>query len=46
MSATIFVETIEKYPCLYNNTLSEYARKDITDKAWSEVAVKMKWPGK
>ncbi|XP_031836169.1 uncharacterized protein LOC116428548 [Nomia melanderi] len=40
---TTFVRTIEKYPCLYDNTSSEYARKDITENAWSDVANKMNW---
>jgi hypothetical protein len=32
------VKAVEKYPCLYNYKLSEYARKDLTEKAWSKVA--------
>lgn len=31
------VEAVEQYPCLYNFKLPEYARKDITEKAWSKV---------
>lgn len=44
MAATFakFVELVEKYPCLYNNHFSDYARKDITEKTWSEVANEMK----
>ncbi|KAG6441624.1 hypothetical protein O3G_MSEX001887 [Manduca sexta] len=34
----LLVKTIEKFPCLYNSSLHEYLKKDITDKAWSEVA--------
>ncbi|XP_050498417.1 uncharacterized protein LOC126879445 [Diabrotica virgifera virgifera] len=33
-----FVREIEKYEALYNNTLSDYSRKDVTDKAWQNVA--------
>ncbi|CAG4959019.1 unnamed protein product [Colias eurytheme] len=39
-SAVNFVHIIEQYPCLYNNKLPEYSRKDITDRAWSEIAQK------
>ncbi|XP_045763031.1 uncharacterized protein LOC123865875 [Maniola jurtina] len=38
-----FVQIIEQYPCLYNNTLPDYSRKDIVDKAWNEVAEAMQW---
>jgi hypothetical protein len=31
------VEEVEKYPVLYNFTLSGYSRKDETEEAWSEV---------
>lgn len=37
---------IEKHQCLYNNKLAEYTRKDITEKAWGEVAAKTKLSGK
>ncbi|XP_035432178.1 uncharacterized protein LOC118263989 [Spodoptera frugiperda] len=37
-AAVNFVKVIEEYPCLYNNKLPEYSRKDVTDKAWLEVA--------
>ncbi|XP_022117734.2 uncharacterized protein LOC110995070 [Pieris rapae] len=36
--AVDFVRIIEQYPCLYNYTLAEYSRKDVTDQAWSEVS--------
>ncbi|XP_047038056.1 uncharacterized protein LOC124643223 [Helicoverpa zea] len=39
-SASNFVHVVQQYPCLYNNKLPEYLRKDVTDKAWSEVAQK------
>lgn len=44
-AAAKFVQIVEKYPCLYNNNLAEYARKDLTAKAWSEVANEMQWTG-
>ncbi|KAI5645615.1 alcohol dehydrogenase transcription factor myb/SANT-like domain-containing protein [Phthorimaea operculella] len=33
-----FVLEVEKYPCLYNNTLPSYSRRTETDKAWAEIA--------
>lgn len=44
-SAANFVRIIEEYPCLYNNKLAEYSRKDVTEKAWSEVAQKTNMSG-
>ena len=41
-----FVGEVEKYQELYNYRLSEYARKDVTEKAWKEVATKINLPGK
>ena len=41
-----FVGIVEKYPVLYNFTLSEYSRKDLTDKAWHLVAAEVNLPGK
>ncbi|XP_068618619.1 uncharacterized protein [Battus philenor] len=39
MSAEItLVQEIQKFPCLYNNNLPEYNRKDLTEEAWAEVA--------
>ncbi|KPJ06287.1 hypothetical protein RR48_14026 [Papilio machaon] len=32
-----FVSEVQKYPCLYNYTLKEYSKKDITEKAWEAV---------
>lgn len=32
-----FVQEVEKYPCLYNYKLSDYSKKDVTDRAWSDV---------
>ena len=31
------VQTVEKYPILYNYTLSNYSNKLETEKAWKEV---------
>ncbi|KAL3273910.1 hypothetical protein HHI36_015337 [Cryptolaemus montrouzieri] len=36
-----FVSEVEKYPCLYNYTMKEYSKKNITEKAWSEVGKAM-----
>ncbi|CAG4939170.1 unnamed protein product [Colias eurytheme] len=44
-TAAKFVRIIEKYPCLYNNNLAEYARKYLPEKAWSEVAKEIQWTG-
>lgn len=45
-AAVNFVKVIEEYPCLYNNKLPEYSRKDVTDKAWLEVAQRTNTSGK
>ncbi|KAI5646816.1 FLYWCH zinc finger domain-containing protein [Phthorimaea operculella] len=37
-----FVLEVEKYPCLYNNTLPSYSRRTETDKAWAEIGKTMK----
>ncbi|KAK9692886.1 Alcohol dehydrogenase transcription factor Myb/SANT-like [Popillia japonica] len=37
-----FVGEIEKHPELYDYTLREYSRKDCTEKAWNQVAKKVK----
>jgi len=39
------VEAVEQYPCLYNYKIPEYARRDITEKAWSKVAEEVKETG-
>jgi len=41
-----FVQQIEKYPELYNYTLKSYSKRNITEKAWSEVATEVKLTGK
>ncbi|XP_067002291.2 transcription factor Adf-1-like [Anabrus simplex] len=40
-----FVKEVEKHPELYNFHLPEYTRKDLVEKAWSEVGKKMNMPG-
>jgi len=40
------VEEVEKHPVLYNFTLSGYSRKDVTEKAWSEVGRSVNISGK
>ncbi|KAM3961446.1 uncharacterized protein ACR2FA_004561 [Aphomia sociella] len=32
-----FVREVEKRPCLYNYTMGEYSRRDLTENAWAEV---------
>ena len=39
------VQKVEKYPWLHNYKLPQYSRKDHTEKAWNEVAVKMEMTG-
>ncbi|KAJ0175126.1 hypothetical protein K1T71_009267 [Dendrolimus kikuchii] len=34
----LLVNTIEKFPCLYNTNFNDYSKKDITDKAWNEIS--------
>lgn len=36
-----FVKEIEKYPCLYDKTLPEYANKVYNRRAWSTIAKKI-----
>ncbi|CAH1983597.1 unnamed protein product [Acanthoscelides obtectus] len=38
-----FVKLVEAFPCLYNHSLSDYSRKDVTDKGWADIASKMNW---
>lgn len=40
-----FVGEVEKHEVLYNYKLPGYSRKDLTDKAWHEVAVEMNMTG-
>lgn len=41
-----FVQKVEEYPCLYNYKLTDYSRKDVTERAWSEVGKVFKLTGK
>lgn len=45
-TAIKFVQAVEKYPCLYNHNLADYARKDITEKYWNNIATEMNWKGR
>lgn len=40
------VKAIEKFPCLYNYNLPEYLKKDISEKAWHDVASQTLLSGK
>lgn len=47
MSSEIrLVQEVEKYECLYNNTLPEYNRKDLADEAWTNVSAALNLTGK
>lgn len=37
---------IENYPCLYDYNLPEYCRKDVLEKAWTEISLVMNESGK
>ncbi|XP_072399864.1 uncharacterized protein [Diabrotica undecimpunctata] len=39
------VQEVEKHPCLYNYTLNEYSRKDITEKAWNDIGRELNLTG-
>ncbi|KAF6213256.1 hypothetical protein GE061_010974 [Apolygus lucorum] len=41
---TAFVEEVEKHRVLYDFECPGYSRKDVTDKAWQEVAAKVNLP--
>lgn len=41
----LFVQTVQKYPCLYNYKMSEYSRRDLTEDAWMNVAQEMNFTG-
>ena len=40
-----FVGEVEKHQVLYNYKLPGYSRKDITEKAWSEVGREVQMTG-
>ncbi|XP_050316036.1 uncharacterized protein LOC126750456 [Anthonomus grandis grandis] len=33
-----FIELIERRPCIWNNTLPDYNKRNVVDRAWQEVA--------
>ena len=39
-----FMGAVEKHPVLYDFTLMEYSRKDVTDKTWNEVGAAVGLP--
>lgn len=39
------VGEVEKHEELYNYKLPEYSRKDVTEKAWQEVAAELNMTG-
>lgn len=41
-----FVQKVEEYPCLYNYKLTDYSRKDVIERAWSEVGKVFNLTGK
>lgn len=40
-----FVGEVEKHEELYNYKLPGYSRKDVTEKAWQQVAIEMNMSG-
>jgi hypothetical protein len=40
-----FIEEVEKHELLYNYNLPGYSRKDLTEKAWHEIAAKVNMTG-
>jgi hypothetical protein len=41
-----FVRIIEQHPCLYDFSIPDYSKRDISEKAWSRVADEAKLSGK
>ena len=41
-----FVQTVEKYKCLYDQTIPQYNSKDEQDKAWREISEQFNSTGK
>ncbi|XP_050314588.1 uncharacterized protein LOC126749027 [Anthonomus grandis grandis] len=39
------VQEVEEYPCLYEYTLNEYSRKDITEKSWNAIGKELNLSG-
>ena len=40
-----FVKEVENHEELYNYRLPAYSRKDLTEKAWQDVAAQVNMPG-
>ena len=41
-----FVKVIEKHPCIWNYSLTEYSKRNLTEKAWANVSNEVKDSGK
>lgn len=41
----IFVQIVEKYPCLYDYTNPEYSKRQVIEKTWNLVAKEAKLSG-
>lgn len=40
------VKEVERYPCLYDTSLSEYYNRDVLEKTWEEVGSALNQNGK
>lgn len=40
------MQEVEKYPCVYNYRLPEYARRDATERAWNAIGKVFNLTGK
>jgi hypothetical protein len=41
-----FVQIIEQHPCLYDYSVPDYSKRDVSERAWSRVADEAKLSGK
>lgn len=41
-----FCEVVEQYPCLYDNTRSDYSNRANQDQAWTKIGEYFKEKGK
>lgn len=41
-----FVKAIEQRPCIWNYSLTEYSKRNLTEKAWVDVAKEINDSGK
>ncbi|XP_046384679.1 transcription factor Adf-1-like [Ischnura elegans] len=39
-----FVQIVEKYPCLYDSTIPEYAKRDLCEASWKAIAKETNLP--